>query len=102
MVNPIKEKIFEPFILKKNTHKNSNLQKMEGGSQNRQEEFSTDLLRVYYGKSRIVLALILFQIFVFSLLYFPFSPIDRLFPYQAMFNWFSYGNDPEIKVAGRH
>lgn len=34
---------------------------------NSQQEFSTDLLRVYYG---------------------------RLFPYEAMFNWLSYGNDP--------
>mmetsp|Transcript_17442 Transcript_17442/g.38683 ORF Transcript_17442/g.38683 Transcript_17442/m.38683 type:complete len:457 (-) Transcript_17442:83-1453(-) len=31
------------------------------------QEFSTDLLRVYYG---------------------------RLFPYDALFNWLSYGNDP--------
>lgn len=39
---------------------------MEIGS-NSAEEFSTDLLRVYYG---------------------------RLFPYDSMFNWISYGNDP--------
>lgn len=34
---------------------------------NSQQEFSTDLLRVYYG---------------------------RLFPYESLFNWLSYGNDP--------
>lgn len=37
------------------------------------QEFSTDLLRVYYG---------------------------RLFPYSAMFNWFSYGNDPNNAQVG--
>lgn len=35
-----------------------------------QSEFSTELLRVYY---------------------------DRLFPYEQMFNWFSYGRDPTNK-----
>mmetsp|Transcript_18869 Transcript_18869/g.31489 ORF Transcript_18869/g.31489 Transcript_18869/m.31489 type:complete len:450 (-) Transcript_18869:230-1579(-) len=35
---------------------------------NSSQEFSTDLLRVYYG---------------------------RLFPYEALFNWLSYGNDPQ-------
>ena len=34
---------------------------------NSAQEFSTDLLRVYYG---------------------------RLFPYRVMFDWLSYGNDP--------
>lgn len=34
------------------------------------QEFSTDLLRVYYG---------------------------RIFPYDALFNWLSYGNDPTHK-----
>jgi DNA primase small subunit len=39
----------------------------EQSSSNNQQEFSTDLLRVYYG---------------------------RLFPYDTLFNWLSYGNDP--------
>lgn len=38
---------------------------------NSSAEFSTDWLRVYY---------------------------DRLFPYEAMFNWLSYGNDPERQI----
>ena len=37
-------------------------------TQNKQSDFSTDLLRIYY---------------------------DRLFPYDVMFNWLSYGNDPK-------
>lgn len=38
---------------------------------NSAEEFSADLLRVYY---------------------------SRLFPYNLMFNWFAYGNDSDKKV----
>lgn len=40
----------------------------EGGNANSVQEFSTDLLRLYYA---------------------------RLFPYDLMFNWLSYGNDPD-------
>jgi DNA primase small subunit len=40
---------------------------------NSQQEFSTELLAVYYG---------------------------RLFPYETMFNWFSYGNDPQKDSVG--
>ena len=40
------------------------------GDENKQQEFSIDLLRVYYG---------------------------RLFPYDAMFDWLSYGNDPSCE-----
>eukprot|EP01038_Epipyxis_sp_PR26KG_P012349 gene12349-16562_t len=41
-------------------------------SKNNIQEFSVDLLRVYYG---------------------------RLFPYESMFNWLSYGNDPNSENA---
>lgn len=43
------------------------------GTQNDQQEFSTELLRVYYG---------------------------RLFPYDALFKWLSYGNDPSRESMG--
>lgn len=41
---------------------------------NSQAEFSTDLLKVYYG---------------------------RLFPYDLMFNWLSYGNDPSKATTNK-
>lgn len=41
-------------------------EKMSSGEGNKQSDFSVDLLRIYYG---------------------------RLFPYQQMFDWLSYGND---------
>ena len=48
---------------------------MNASNPNQQSEFSTELLRVYY---------------------------DRLFPYDQMFNWFSYGRDPADKVCDVH
>jgi len=48
---------------------------MDASQTNQQSEFSTELLRVYY---------------------------DRLFPYEQMFNWFSYGRDPADKVCDVH
>lgn len=58
----------------------------EGSNANSIQEFSTDLLRLYYGE----LNEIPFKYFARDDVY----RIARLFPYERMFDWLAYGNDP--------
>ena len=68
--------------------------------QNKQEEFSTDLLRVYYGEWCVFFLSVLSLQGIWISLCFSHLFADRLFPYQVIFDWYSYGNDPKNKAAG--
>ena len=59
------------------------------------EEFSEDLLKLYYGKNLISNFISYFVLMIITDLSPDPSLAARLFPYDKMFDWLSYGNDPK-------
>lgn len=47
-------------------------------SMNNTESSGVESLKIYYGASRLIISIILFN-------------LDRLFPYESMIKWLSYG-----------